>query len=927
MPLFNGTSGDDTINGTVESDTINGFAGNDTIYGFEGDDSINGGDGDDQVYCGDGNDVVDGGAGVDTMRGGTGNDTYVVDNIADRAVEGASAGTDRVKSWVTFSLSANIENLTLIGIAAINGTGNGLGNVIVGNSAANVLNGLGGADTMKGGAGDDTYFVDNAGDRTIEASATDGADLVKSTISFTLAPYLDNLTLIGTEAIDGTGNDLANVIVGNRAANALDGLAGADTMRGGAGDDTYEVENVGDVVIEDTTTGGVDLVNSYVSFALGAYLENLTLLGSAAINGTGNSLANIIIGNGAANSLDGGAGNDLLDGGAGGDTLSGGTGNDVYQVSSASDVIVEAVSQGTDTVHTTIAYTLAANVENGIVDGPAGLALTGNSRSNVLTGGAGADTLVGLTGNDTLIGDAGNDSLNGGSGIDVLNGGTGDDVMVGHLGNDTYFVDSLGDVVTENSGAGTGTDTVNVTISYTLGSNVENGAIVATTNLLTLNGNGLDNTLTGGNGNDVLVGGTGADSLFGNVGNDTLRGAGAASMSGGTGDDLYYVDSLDDSVSENSGEGIDTVRLFIDGYTLTANVENGIVQNTGIGMTLTGNALNNALTGNHGDDTLIGGDGDDVLTGGAGNDALTGGIGTDSMNGGAGDDSYYVDEVAFESGGSTYGQYHDVVSESAGAGTDTVYLITFPGSVFGLEYYMLPENVENATVLGSGTGAINGNDLDNILTSGAGGASLYGYGGNDTLVGGDASDGLDGGAGNDTLYGGGGQNGLSGGIGNDSLYGGTDADSFDGDAGDDFIRGEDGDDLISAGDGNDLIVGGLGQDYIRTGAGADVIVYEQTFDALFDASGIYHNDIIADFDGFNDKISLIGIDADITQEGMQSFHWTGGIPDHTAGDVWLVSDGPGGYYLYADVNGDEFADIAIDLNPFGGPFSIDNLII
>ena len=102
-----------------------------------------------------GNDTLDGGIGIDFLRGGIGNDTYVVDNMSDQAIEAASAGTDLVISTVTFTLGANVENLTLIGAAAINGTGNAVANVIDGNTGNNKLIGLGGNDTLNGGAGND----------------------------------------------------------------------------------------------------------------------------------------------------------------------------------------------------------------------------------------------------------------------------------------------------------------------------------------------------------------------------------------------------------------------------------------------------------------------------------------------------------------------------------------------------------------------------------------------------------------------------------------------------------------------------------------------------------------------------------------------------------------------------------------------------
>src|SRR4029450_10014917 len=95
----------------------------------------------------------------------------------------------------------------------------------------------------------------------------------------------------------------------NAAANRIDGAAGADTMRGGLGNDTYVVNIAGDVVLD---TGGIDTVESMIGYTLDGSIENLTLIGSDAINGTGNVFANILTGNGAVNDLNGGLGSDSL---------------------------------------------------------------------------------------------------------------------------------------------------------------------------------------------------------------------------------------------------------------------------------------------------------------------------------------------------------------------------------------------------------------------------------------------------------------------------------------------------------------------------------------------------------------------------------------------------------------------------------------
>ena len=274
-----------------------------------------------------GNNILDGGIGEDTMLGGAGNDTYVVDNAGDSITEAANAGTDTVQSSITYTLTANVENLTLTGSTAINGTGNNANNIITGNIGNNTLDGGEGADTMAGGAGDDTYHVDNADDVIIETENS-GNDTVQSSITHALVANTENLTLTGSTIINGTGNNSNNILRGNGAKNVLDGGAGDDTldggagadeMIGGAGNDTFVVDNTGDKVSEGLNSG-TDTVQSFISYTLSFNVENLTLTGSSAINGTGNSMNNVLKGNSTANILTGGAGKDVLTGLGGSDT-------------------------------------------------------------------------------------------------------------------------------------------------------------------------------------------------------------------------------------------------------------------------------------------------------------------------------------------------------------------------------------------------------------------------------------------------------------------------------------------------------------------------------------------------------------------------------------------------------------------------------
>ena len=204
-----------------------------------------GGSGNDTLIGNDVANTLDGGAGADHLSGGLGDDTYVVDNVGDVVSESANAGIDTVQSSLAFGLGANVENLILTGAAAVNGFGNSLDNVITGNDAVNWLYGYDGADTLDGGAGadkmfggtgNDTYIVDNNLDFIVE-NPGEGVDTVQSSLTRQLGANFENLVLTGTDAINGLGNGLDNVITGNSAGNWLYGYDGNDTLDGGAGTD------------------------------------------------------------------------------------------------------------------------------------------------------------------------------------------------------------------------------------------------------------------------------------------------------------------------------------------------------------------------------------------------------------------------------------------------------------------------------------------------------------------------------------------------------------------------------------------------------------------------------------------------------------------------------------------------------------------
>lgn len=448
------------------------------------------------------------------------------------------------------------------------------------------------------------------------------------------------------------GNDK---LMGGAGNDNLHGGKGKDILKGGKGNDTYLVDDLLDKVREKAGQG-TETVRAKVNYTLGNNLENLVLLGSANLNGTGNSLNNNLIGNAGNNALsggagndtiDGGVGNDVIDGGVGADRMKGGLGDDLFYVDDAADVVLEDINGGIDKVITTVAtYAKPANVEfieyvgtgnfsvnfsgngnssptgNQVVSGVGNDRIIGGAGNDNFSSGAGNDTLDGGAGDDMLDGGAGDDTLDGGTGNDTLDGGTGIDTLLGGLGDDLYLVDNIADKVQELLNAGL--DTVKSTVDYVLSDNLENLELLGSA--VSGIGNTLDNIIKGTDANNILDGGLGADQLL-----------------GGLGDDTYIVDNLADRVVEAVGAGTDLIKSAVD-YALGANQEN--LELLDGALTGLGNDLANSLVGNAADNILKGGLGDDALVGGLGNDTLIGGAGVDRLTGGAGIDTFALLETA-----------------------------------------------------------------------------------------------------------------------------------------------------------------------------------------------------------------------------------------------------------------------------------------
>jgi Ca2+-binding RTX toxin-like protein len=425
-----------------EANTLTGNDGDNLLTAYGSGDTLIGGAGTDYLQGTDGHDVLDGGSGADTMAGGYGYDRYVVDDPGDVVIEPPSVTSDDVydliEAWVTYTAEGTIDYLTLMGTAPINGTGS---RSLTGNDAANVLTGggaiygRGGDDYLKqtgefggamaGGAGNDTYeiLMQSGGSQWVVEEQEAGYDTVLSHNGWVLGPHFEKLVLLGVAA-SGTGNNLANEIVGTAWTNFIDGKAGADTMAGGAGDDYYHVDNPGDVVIE-REGEGLDVVTTHAAdfSLLGTHVENLY----ADWQLTGNLR---LTGNQYDNRVDGSYGNDTIDGQGGIDLMQGSLGDDVYYVDDPLDVIQEYAGYGLDVVFSTVSYVLTSDTENLHLQGTAAASGTGNRLQNVLTGNEAGNFLDGAGGNDTLDGMGGDDRLAGGAGDDFITGGTGRDVFV-----------------------------------------------------------------------------------------------------------------------------------------------------------------------------------------------------------------------------------------------------------------------------------------------------------------------------------------------------------------------------------------------------------------------------------------------------------------------------------------------------------------
>lgn len=410
MPTYTGTSNGDYIPGSATADIIYGNGGHDYLIGGDGGDYIDGGTGNDTImdndgqnpdsavdnlYGGDGDDLI--GAGyLDNAYGGSGTDTLIL--RLDLATGALVADFSGIWSGASYT----IDGAAIQGFEAIQwlvatqyddyvtlGTPTG---------KTAELAGRGGADVLIGGAGNDILNADFY-------------------YSYAVINETDYDVLTG-----GGGDDWLTAGLGDN----LDGGSGTDRLTLDAGMSGSGVTLNFTTLISSGTDTIVGTAITGIEHIAGAYGSNY----ADTIDASADTYDTTLLGRDGDDTLLGGSGANRLDGGSGADTMSGGAGHDTYIVDNAGDWVVESSGGGTDSIQSSVSFTLAANVESLSLTGSSAINATGNGLANSIFGNSGANSVSGGAGDDTLQGQGGADVLTGGTGRDVVTGGSGADEFV-----------------------------------------------------------------------------------------------------------------------------------------------------------------------------------------------------------------------------------------------------------------------------------------------------------------------------------------------------------------------------------------------------------------------------------------------------------------------------------------------------------------
>jgi len=593
--LILGGSGNDTLTGTSGADYID--ANNHPTNGNASDnDVLNGAGGNDILFGRGGNDSLDGGTGDDAMTGGTGDDIYYVDSTGDSVTESPGQGTDEVRtSTASYTLAADLENLTGLGNVNQTLTGNGGNNIITGGGGNDVIDGLGGVDTARY-AGPAVITESGGSWQVTDAGGTD--------------------TLSNIEIVDDSASGKTLLVGHGGYASiqaAIDAAADGDTIVVASGTWTENLNVNKDVTIQGVNNHGIagtaargaeTIINGQITVsAAGATIDGVKLVGPSTgsledpvvqIDGDNFSLLNSVIdGSGSlaimVGLVDGvDIGSNLLKGYDIGIYVSGGdTTGSIHNNRFQGDVGPGLTGMGngvnSESSHVAIANNAFDEIYYGSLNifphGPDSVDLNSYITGNTITNSGAArpvqiyptdlsHNIIGTNFNETFNGDVaeaygvtgpfsfdgrgGDDHAYGGIGGDTLLGGSGADQLFGNGGNDTLDGGADNDILQ----GGTGND------SLQGGSGVD--TLDGGDDNDTLDGGSGNDTLNGGNGNDTLHGGAGNDSLNGGAGTDTAtydgtRGDYSITVVTGAGGRVIGFSAVSDNEPSNGNEGADSL--------------------------------------------------------------------------------------------------------------------------------------------------------------------------------------------------------------------------------------------------------------------------------------------------------------------------------------------------------------------------------
>ena len=897
---INGGSGNDTIDvGGDGSDTVYAGTGSTTLYGGDGQDYLHGGSGTTVIYVGDGGTDVaptyaDAGSGNTTIYGGDGVDLLVGGSGTN--VIYAGDGGDTTTASTVYVGSGNATVYGGDGIDVINGgggtdvlyagdggiegcatavnAGTGVATLYGGAGVSVLTDSVGGSDQLVGGDGtSDMYGIGNdtfvagtgqdlmsgTGSNTYVFNADGGYDEVVNaggteTLNFSYDDDPTDDAIVGAETVDDgaialtisdddttvlvdgglTGADVGSINFGDSQTESLTGLIQAAGAAGNALDSVIAGTN-GNLTFD--TGSGDSLAGGTGQDTISAWGNNDSL--SAGTGGTA------IYAEGADARLTGGSGSDTLAAFGANSTLTGGSGNETFEVNDSSEV-VSALAGATNTLITSVSYTLPTHVDAATATGNGNVVMQGNTdATNVITGNAGNDTLIGGSQDDTLI------------------AGTGIATLVGGPGADTFVINNTNDVIQLPYG-GRG-DTVESSVSDVLTQGI--GA-------LTLEGSG-DLTATDDYGYATITGNAGHDTLIGGAGHDTLvAGSAADTLVAGTGNNTLDINNTADVIQLGNFVGNDTVESSVN-YTLQNSLDTLVLTGTNNLVGQGNSDQSNSITGNAGDDTLVAGSGSDTLIAGTGTDTLVAGTGDDVLKGGAGDT--YELSAGFGSTLIDLGQGAGTIQFGAGItaadlsvstvvdaqgnlalqiSDGTSVLTLDDGLSGGLGEFNLPGNASLAFQFADGTqldlaqlmDAAHVSDVSltgtygNLVLNSDANASITGGSGDDTLIGTGSGDTIYSGSGNQVLYGLGEGDEVLGGVGYDTLYGGKDTV---------FESAEFGTQIYAGAGSNTYILNGSGPTTINPSAG------ETGFQNIVLPAGMTLGDISAQA-GSNGDLILTG---------------------------------------------------------------------